>query len=140
MTNWGSPGTEAAQFNLPYAVRAGGNGVVYVADSSNHRIQKFQFATPRFRRADGNQDGDVNISDAVCILNWLFLGGSEPGCVAATNTNGDEAVDISDPVYLLGFLFFGGPPPVEPFPDCGTSDLETDRELGCVTPPKVCQQ
>jgi len=94
----------------------------------------------RFLRADCNDDGEVDISDAVCILEWLFLGQAEPGCVAATNTNGDEAVDISDPVSLLGFLFLGGPPPVDPSPDCGTSDLERDWELGCETPQRNCPQ
>ena len=89
-------------------------------------------AQPVFLRGDCNDDGGVDISDAVCTLEWLFLGRAEPGCVAATNTNGDDAVDISDPVSLLGFLFLGGPPPVEPSPDCGTSDLEADAELGCV--------
>ena len=84
-----------------------------------------------FRRGDCNDDGEVDISDAVCTLEWLFLGREEPGCVAATNTNGDEAVDISDPVSLLGFLFLGGPAPVGPFPACGPSDLEADVALGC---------
>ena len=34
------------QFNLPYAIRAGANGRVYVSDSSNFRVQLFQFAQP----------------------------------------------------------------------------------------------
>ncbi len=36
---------------------------------------------------------------------------------------------------IFNFLFLGGPAPVVPFPDCGTSDLEADEELGCETPP-----
>ena len=43
ITKWGEFGTAEGQFNLPYAVRAGPNGSVYVADSNNHRVQKFQF-------------------------------------------------------------------------------------------------
>ena len=85
-----------------------------------------------FLRGDCNADGNVDISDAVCILNWLFLGEAEPGCVAATNVDGAGAVNITDPIYLLTRLFLGGPPPVEPFPDCGTSDLKADAALGCV--------
>jgi hypothetical protein len=92
----------------------------------------------QFRRGYCNDDGTVDISDAVCVLEWLFLGREEPGCVAATNVNGDEAVDISDAVSLLGFLFLGGPTPVAPYPDCGTSDLETDRELGCERSQRNC--
>ncbi|MCZ6651973.1 MAG: amidohydrolase family protein, partial [Planctomycetota bacterium] len=93
-----------------------------------------------FRRGDCNDDGTVDISDAVCILNWLFLGGTAPGCVAATNVDGVGQLTITDPIYLLTHLFRGGPVPVEPFRGCGTSDLEADRELGCQTPPQHCQQ
>ena len=90
-------------------------------------------STSVFLRGDCNDDGAINISDGVCILNWLFVGTATPGCVAATNTNGDEAANISDATYLLNHLFSGGPDPVQPFPDCGTSELEADEELGCVT-------
>ena len=85
-----------------------------------------------FLRGDCNDDGNVDISDAVCTLNWLFLGDAEPGCVAATNTDGAGVVNITDPIYLLTHLFLGGPPPVDPFPACGTSDLAADAALGCV--------
>ena len=90
-----------------------------------------------FLRGDCNDDGDVDLSDAVCTLNWLFLGGPAPGCLAATNTNGDAAVDLSDPVSLLNHLFLGGPAPEQPFPDCGL--MAVDSELGCGTPPASCQ-
>jgi hypothetical protein len=92
-----------------------------------------------FRRGDCNDDGAVDISDGVCILNWLFLGGATPGCVAVTNTNGDAGSDISDAVYVLTHLFLGGPAPVEPFPGCGPGTLPAD-EVTCETPPKSCQQ
>ncbi len=80
-----------------------------------------------------NDDGKVNVSDAVCALNWLFTEAPEPGCVAALNTNGDDDVNIADTVSLLNFLFGGGLAPVAPFRDCGTSELEADATLGCVT-------
>ena len=84
-----------------------------------------------FNRGDCNSDGDVNLSDAACILNWLFAGGAAPGCVAATNTNGDEAADVSDATYLLNHLFAGGPAPAAPFPECGAGTSEADGRLGC---------
>jgi hypothetical protein len=89
-----------------------------------------------FLRGDCNDDGGVNISDAICILGWLFLGEEEPACVAVTNANGDEGADLSDAVYLLRYLFLGSPPPVEPFPDCGP--MPDDEELACETPPVSC--
>ncbi len=95
---------------------------------------------PRFLRGECNDDGAIDIADAVCILNWRFSGTETPGCVAATNVNGDEVVDLSDAVWLLNYLFVGGfPPPVAPYPDCGSGWLVADSELGCLTAPKVCQ-
>ena len=92
----------------------------------------------RFVRRDCNDDGEVNISDAVSILNWLFGGNAAVGCVAALNTNGDAGVNITDAVSLLNFLFAGGASPVDPFPDCGPGMLPADTELGCANPPN-CQ-
>ncbi len=88
-----------------------------------------------FVRANCNGDGGVDISDAVCILNWLFAGAPEPGCLASLNANGDGEVNITDPVWLLSFLFAGGPAPMEPFPDCGPGMLPADTALGCANPP-----
>ena len=70
-----------------------------------------------FRRGDCNDDWTADLSDALCILNWLFLGTATPGCMSATNTNGDAGTDLTDAVYLLGFLFLGGPAPADPFDD-----------------------
>ncbi|MAG94416.1 MAG: hypothetical protein CMJ48_11800 [Planctomycetaceae bacterium] len=92
----------------------------------------------RFLRGECNDDGEVDIADAVCTLNWQFAGTPAPGCVAATNTNGDEAVDLSDAVWLLNFLFVGGPAPVEPFPDCGPGTMAVDAALGCQMRPERC--
>ncbi len=90
-----------------------------------------------FRRGDCNDDGAVNITDGVCILNWLFLGEATPGCVAVANTNGDDAANITDATYLLGHLFSEGPAPAAPFPDCGPGMLPTDED-SCETLPKNC--
>ncbi len=91
-----------------------------------------------FLRGDCNDDGAVDISDAVCILNWLFVGDAAPGCIAATNTNGDDAANISDATYLLDHLFLGKAAPVAPFPDCGPGMVPADTTLGCANPPN-CQ-
>lgn len=92
-----------------------------------------------FLRGDCNGDGAANISDASCVLNWLFSDvAAGPGCVAATNVNGDTSADITDAVYLLNHLFAGGPAPVAPFPDCGPGELPADEALGCANPPN-CQ-
>jgi hypothetical protein len=92
-----------------------------------------------FLRGDCNDDGAIDISDAVSMLNWLFRGGTEPGCMAATNANGDAATDISDAAYLLNHLFLGSSAPVPPFPGCGPGLLPADDQMGCATPPESCR-
>jgi hypothetical protein len=92
-----------------------------------------------FRRGDCNDDGRVDLTDAVCILSWLFLGEIEPGCLAATNTNGDPPTDLADAVYLLNHLFLGGNAPVAPYPECGRGSLPSD-EGNCVRAPQSCLQ
>jgi len=92
-----------------------------------------------FIRGDCNGDGSVSgeVTDAVFLLNYNFIGGGAPPCFAACDINGDgEFVGmVSDAVYILNFNFLGGvPPPPAPFPGCGLSRLETDVALGCETP------
>ena len=94
----------------------------------------------RFVRGDCNDDGRVDISDGVCILNWLFLNGKPPACTATSNTNGDDNADISDATYLLNHLFLRGLPPTLPFPDCGTTILPRDAALGCLESSEHCTE
>lgn len=72
-------------------------------------------------RGDTNDDGNVDVADAVTLLGQLFVPGTPPAtCEAAGDTNDGSGVDISDAIYLLSFLFVAGsPPPAAPFPDCG---------------------
>jgi len=84
-----------------------------------------------FQRGDANGDAAINITDPVTILNFLFLGGTELGCLDAADVNDDGTLSITDPVNLLNHLFQGGPPPALPYPDCGLDP--TDDALGCVT-------
>ena len=91
-----------------------------------------------FLRGDCNDDGDTDISDAVCMLRALFGALPVPGCLAALNANGDAAVNISDPTAVLNLLFGAGPVFPQPFPECGPSTLEADAQLGCDTPPASC--
>ena len=84
-----------------------------------------------FRRADANADGAPDISDAITILGFLFLGGAMNDCRDAADVNDDGKVDISDPVRLLGHLFLGSEAPPAPFGACGMDP--TGDELDCKT-------
>jgi outer membrane protein assembly factor BamB len=86
------------------------------------------------RPGDCNQDRALDISDGVCLLNFLFTGtrarlpcgsglAADRGNVLLLDVNGDDVVDLSDAVRLFGFLFLGLPPPVQgtdcmPIEDC----------------------
>jgi len=89
-----------------------------------------------FKRADGNSDGAADISDALAILNYLFLGGEPLTCLDAADANDDDSVDISDATTVLNFLFLGGraPPPPGPYvcgPDLTPSGLGECVSIGC---------
>ncbi len=83
---------------------------------------------PEFVRGDCNDDGGVDISDAIESLTLLFVGGVT-NCVNACDTNDDEGFDISDPIYSLAALFTSGPAPLAPYPNCG--DDPTGGTLAC---------
>jgi PKD repeat protein len=83
----------------------------------------------RWRRGDANADGNQELSDAVFIFNFLFVGGRPPSCESAADVNRDFRIDLSDGVSLLNFLFIGGAMPRDPFVSCGTA-LDP-RELNC---------
>ena len=87
-----------------------------------------------FIRGDCDQDGQRNLTDGIYLLNFLFLGGPAPSCSAACDVNSDASLNITTAVFLFNFLFLGGPAPVAPSPDCGTSNLGTDLEIGCENP------
>ncbi len=80
-----------------------------------------------FRRGDSNADGQVNLTDAVNTLNYLFLGvfaGPRPFCEDAADTNDDGELNITDPIALLQYLFVAGSGPAAPYPEAGEDGTE----------------
>jgi hypothetical protein len=72
---------------------------------------------------DLNQDGNLNLSDAVAVLTYLFQGNpAELPCGDGTlqgegntvllDSDGGGAVVMADAIYVLSYLYQGGPPPV----------------------------
>ena len=90
----------------------------------------------RFQRGDVDQNGLLELTDAVAILARLFLGADAPACVESADTNNDGILDLTDGVVILTYLFAGGTPPAAPGPPpegCGVDPDEegTARDLGC---------
>ena len=84
-----------------------------------------------FRRGDCNDDGNADISDAIVLFNFLFIGMDldRRKCKDACDANDDEQEDISDPVFILNTLFRGGAVIPEPRDDCGADP--TPGTLSC---------
>ncbi len=81
-----------------------------------------------FIRGDANNDGTVDISDAVLILQYLYMGTFICNLDRA-DVNDDGAIQQVDATGLLCYIFGEGcPPPQPPFPssgcDCTADPLE----------------
>ena len=88
-----------------------------------------------FRRGDSNGDGEVDISDAVFILFFLFAQAGPPLCMDAADVNDSGTVDLSDAIYALAFLFTNGLVPPSPGPAEPGYDTTSD-DLGCTGYPE----
>lgn len=91
----------------------------------------------RFIRGDADANGKIEITDAVRVLEYLFLG-IPPGlpCLEAADVDNDGLINITDPIRILDFQFIGTFPEIPPpFPGCGVDTIFPDRlpyySLGC---------
>jgi hypothetical protein len=69
-----------------------------------------------FLRGDANYDGDVDISDGIRILLYIFVGGIETDCPDAFDANDLNGVTVTDAISIFQFLFTDGARIPEPFP------------------------
>ena len=111
-----TPGEEECERSLTDGLDNDCNGLVDAADPGCF--------SSSVRPGDCNGDGQLDVSDPICLLGHLFLGDTESlPCAGGTlddeanidllDVNGDGGTDISDAIHALRFLFSGGPPPVQ---------------------------
>ncbi|MEC9476847.1 MAG: tandem-95 repeat protein [Planctomycetota bacterium] len=79
-------------------------------------------------RGDANTDGQLDVSDPVETVLYLF-DGDPVACLLALDSNDDELVDLGDIIYSLNNLFSTGADPAAPYPFCGTDP--TPGSLPC---------
>ena len=79
-------------------------------------------------RGDCNADSFYNLADPIFLLNAL-LGDGELLCLDACDPNDDGSINIADAIYQLLNFFGDSPPPVAPFPACGSDP--TNDDLDC---------
>ncbi|MEM7233194.1 MAG: choice-of-anchor D domain-containing protein [Planctomycetota bacterium] len=84
---------------------------------------------PLFRRPDANNDGRINLTDAVSVLLFLFRGGSQPPCLDAADSDDNGTVNLTDAVYILNWLFRSADPVPDPGPTtCGVDPTPDELE------------
>ena len=83
-----------------------------------------------FIRGDSNDDGSLNLADAIFLIGYFFGGGNQPPCRSSANTNGDAVVDIGDVIFVINHQFLAGPQPSAPYPNCG-ADPAGEAGIGC---------
>jgi hypothetical protein len=101
---------------------------------------------PLFVRGDADTNGTVELTDAVRILNFLFLGIGLLPCGDAADADDNGQHELTDAVRILNYLFLGTgriPAPTPSMPrypvaDCGEDPTEETVPIGCETTPMTC--
>ncbi len=77
---------------------------------------------PPYTCGDANGDEALNVSDAVWIINYVFVYGDPPAPMQAGDANCDMSVNVSDAVWIINYVFIGGYDPCDTDgdgdPDC----------------------
>lgn len=102
LLSWGEPGDKLGQFNLPHGIGLGQNGLLYVADRQNNRIQLFtKDGCPLeewtdFKRPSDiwiNKDGLIFVSE--CLRTSNFSGA--PSRISILDEKGTLLARLEDP-------------------------------------------
>jgi PKD repeat protein len=94
-------------------------------------VVPIRFPLPRlFIRGDVDSNRVVDITDAITLLNFQFLGGTPPRCIDSGDILDQGSLTITSAITLLNFLFLGGAPPSVPFPSLGL-DPTPDELADC---------
>jgi len=111
------PGGGGGVYSL--GIRIDGSAMTMLADSEPTpppgEVATLTYNTPWFLRGDVNGDWNINVTDVVYLINYLFLipPGPAPEPLETGDVNCDGAINVTDVVYLINYLFLvpPGPPP-----------------------------
>jgi hypothetical protein len=108
------PKPEPDTFRIEVTGQVSGSSISYPVyeDMMGGVFEETVYAV-HFLCGDVNVDAWVDLSDAVCLLNYLFKGGGPPLAFEMTDVNEDGLLDVADAIYLLNYLFKDGPAPCE---------------------------
>jgi len=94
---WMPGPTEIGEFAVSYEVT---DGIETFGDGFNIVVVD-EACCP----GDANYTGDVNVGDAVFLINYIFKGGPAPNVMNWADTNADCTVNVGDAVFLINFIF-----------------------------------
>ena len=105
------------------------NGRLFVS-TDRGTIHVFQSATSvppnAFVRGDANDNGLIEIGDAVAMLFHVYVGAATLDCPDSGDVDDSGRVLIGDAIYLLTYLFMDGVAPSAPFPLPGVDPTPND--------------
>jgi hypothetical protein len=110
----------------PYVKSAGLEDFYYLNlaayNSNGLFIYHSDFEILDYLCGDANYDANINVSDAVYVIYYIFGSGDQPIPYAAGDVNCDEMVNVSDAVWIINYVFVGGNEPCDTDgdgdPDC----------------------
>lgn len=117
------PPGDGAVVNLWFTASGSGTAVIDTSSLNNFGVllySRLHDYRPSFvpisvrilQCGDANGDGNVNVGDAVFVVNYVFRGGPAPDPICLGDANGDGNVNVGDAVYIVNYIFRGGYPPV----------------------------
>lgn len=87
--------------------------------------------TPGLMRGDVNLDASCNLTDAILMLDYLYLGNFDAPCADSCDVDDSGSVNLADAVNLLSGLFGGG----FPLDDTCQLDSTEDNLAECLDSP-----
>jgi hypothetical protein len=103
-----------AQMKLRFDASDLGSGSVVEAAVDAVTVTTYQCEQP-FICGDTNGDGNVNVTDAVMLIAFVFGDGPAPEPIEVADVDCDGEVNVSDVVSLLNYIFSDG---VAPCAEC----------------------
>ncbi|MDH4034699.1 MAG: hypothetical protein OEV80_12980, partial [candidate division Zixibacteria bacterium] len=90
--------------------------------SRDHILPRYSCCRGQRGNVCSMPDAGMDISDLVCLVDFMFTGGPEPMCFEEADVNGDGVINIEDLICIVDGMFLGlgfgcmaeCPPPEDP--------------------------
>ena len=100
-------------------IELNGRELIAIGSGSFSELLRIKFTDELpgpFLRGDADSSGEVNLTDAIYLLSYLFQGADIPACPDGGDFDDNGRINLTDAIVTLNYLFRGGGPPAAPFP------------------------